>query len=212
MQIELTAYGWEGEAWSGFYPEEIPTDWRLDYYCNEFTSLVVPADAWAVTSIDVADSWLATVPAGFQFYWELADDDGASRLLELAERQDTTDNHLGGWLIQSGIILEHEMFEALSDSLPGAVYGQRPVSTQQAEQLSAQGITLCWQDEMKLNCRGRWLRVLQISHPPDLRILRKTIEEQYIAGVELLLILVKPGPHVSQHMRELQTLINLLNS
>ncbi len=211
MQIELAAYGWQEPAWSAFYPEEMPSDWRLDYYSNEFTGLVVPAIEWARTSIDVAAEWLATVPAGFRFYWEIADADGASRLLELARQQKGADSHLGGWVFQSGLVLEHGLWEALSECLPGAAYGQRPVSTLQAEVLAAQGITLCWQEGVKLNCRGKRLRILQIRQRPDLRTLRQTVEEQCAAGVEQLLILVEPEPQTLPHLRELQTFINLFN-
>ena len=212
MLIELAAYGWDSPAWSAFYPEDLPSEWRLDYYTNEFTSLVVPAIDWSRTSIDEAAGWLAAVPEGFRFYWELADAEGASRLLELASQQGKGDSHIGGWLFQSGVILEHDLLSALLRWLPGAAYGQRPVPMLQAEQLAAQGITLCWQEDLLLNCRGRRLRVLQITQRPDLRALRRTAEEQSSAGVEQLLFLVEPNPQTLPILRELQTFVELFNS
>jgi hypothetical protein len=211
MQIELAAYGWDSPAWSTFYPEDLPQEWRLDYYSNEFTSLVVPAAVWAGVSIDEAAGWLEDAPAGFRFYWELDGPEGASRLLELASKHGGADSHLAGWLIPSGLILEHDLIDALSRSLPGAGYGQRPVGSDQAEQLAAQGITLCWQDELALNCRGRGLRVLQIHQAPDLRALRRTVEEQCTAGVEHLLLLVEPNPQTVPALRTLQTFTRLFN-
>jgi hypothetical protein len=210
MQIELAAYGWDNPAWSRFYPEDLPPEWRLDYYSNEFTSIVVPAADWAGASIDEAAGWLAEAPEGFRFYWELDSAEGASRLLELAAKHGRG-SHLAGWLFQAGAPLEREMFAALARSLPGACFGQRPVGSDQAEQLAAQGITLCWQDELALNCRGRGLRVLQIHQRPDLRSLRRTVEEQCAAGVEFLLLLVEPDPQTLLHMRELQTFTSLFN-
>ena len=212
MLLELAAYGWDGPVWSIFYPEDLPQEWRLDYYSNEFTSLVVPADDWAGVSIDEAADWLAEAPEGFHFYWEIADADGASRLLELASQQGESDGQLAGWVFKSGLMLEHGLFEALSGCLPGAAYGQHPVSAVQAEQLAAQGITLCWQDEAVLNCRGRGLRVLQISQRPDMRALRRTIEEQHAAGVERLLLLIEPNPQTLSAIRDLQTFTTLLSS
>lgn len=211
MLLELAAYGWDSPVWSTFYPEDLPQEWRLDYYSNEFTSLVVPASDWAGVSIDEAASWLAEAPEGFRFYWELADAEGASRLLELAGQHGSADGHLAGWLFQAGLILEHGVFEALSRCLPGAAYGQRPVPTLQAEQLAAQGITLCWQEGISLNCRGKGLRVLQIRQRPDLRALRRTVEEQLGAGVEHLLLLVEPNPLTLPALRELQTFTTLFN-
>lgn len=212
MQIELAAYGWDSPAWSIFYPEDLPPEWRLDFYRNEFTSLVLPAAEWAEVSIDEAAGWLDEAPAGFHFYWELDGPEGATRLLELASRHGGGANsHLGGWLFQSGLQLEHELVEALSNCLPGACYGPRPVGADQAEWLAAQGVTLCWQDEMVLNCRGRGLRVLQIRERPDMRALRRSVEEQSGAGVEQLLLLVEPNPDTLPLLRDLQTFTTLLN-
>lgn len=211
MLLDLAAYGWTSPAWSPLYPEDLPEEWRLDYYCNEFSSLVVPSADWAAASIDEAASWLSEAPEGFRFFWELADVDGASRLLELVLQQKRGGGRLAGWLFQAGLNLEHELFEALSRCLPGAAYGQRPVSVLQAEQLAAQGITLCWQEGMELNCRGKGLRVLQIRAQPDMRTLRRIVEEQSAAGVEHLLLLVEPNPMTIPLMRELQTFTDLIN-
>lgn len=213
MQIELAAYGWQGAPWSALYPEDMPPEWRLDYYSNEFSSLVVPAADWGRASIDEASGWLAEAPPGFRFYWEIADAGGASRLLELVSRQAPPHGErLGGWVFQAGLILEPAIFDALASCLPGAAYGERPVSVQQAEQLAAQGITLCWQEGMKLNCRGRRLRVLCIPQPPDLRQLHQAVEEQRAAGVEQLLLVVEPDPKAQSTLRQLQTFLNLVNS
>lgn len=211
MLIELAAYGWDGPAWSAFYPEDLPPEWRLDYYSNEFGSLVVPAADWARVSIDEAARWLGEAPQGFRFYWELADAEGATRLLELASQEREVADHLGGWLFQSGLILERELFEVLSNCLPGAGYGRRPVPALQAELLASQGVTLCWQEEVALNCRGTGLRVLEISQRPDLRALRRTVDEQYAAGVEQLLLLLQPNAQTLPALQELHTFTTLLN-
>jgi hypothetical protein len=132
-------------------------------------------------------------------------------LLELYRQRGEAGDQLGGWLFQAGLPLERALFDALSDALPGAVFGEHPVSMVQAEQLAAQGITLCWQEGLKLNCRGKRLRVLQIHQRPDLRALKQTVEEQCAAGVELLLLVVPPNSQIPPPMRELQTFVNLFN-
>lgn len=212
MQIELAAYGWEGTQWSTFYPDEMPPEWRLEYYSNEFSSLVVPAADWAKASIDEASAWLEAVPEGFHFYWEIANAEDASRLLELVSQlTPPVGEHLGGWLFHPGLMLEPVVFDALSKGLVGAAYGERPIPAQQAERLAAQGITLCWQEGMQLNCRGWRLRVMRIRQRPDLRLLRQTVEEQSAAGVEQLLLIVDPGPQTPAPLQELQTFIELVN-
>ncbi|MDH5218225.1 MAG: hypothetical protein OEX19_11040, partial [Gammaproteobacteria bacterium] len=40
-----------------YYPEDLPPDWRLDYYANEFTALAVPADNWRGLSEENLGQW-----------------------------------------------------------------------------------------------------------------------------------------------------------
>jgi hypothetical protein len=211
MQLELAAYGWQGPEWSSLYPDDLPSEWRLDYYGNEFSAIVVPAATWQATSIDEASGWLAEAPAGFRFYWELEDADGAARLLELLSQADNGQGLLAGWLFRTGLKLEYGLFQALAAKLPGAAYGKSPLPTVQAEQLAAEGITLCWQDGEQLNCRGNGLRVLQITSYPDLRTLRQTVEEQAAEGVGRLLLLLKPRAATPAQMHDLLTFITLLS-
>ena len=67
----VAARGWEHPAWSGiFYPEDIPAEWRLTYYANEFPAVVVPASAWGADPAAQARQWYADTPEGFGFLLE----------------------------------------------------------------------------------------------------------------------------------------------
>lgn len=212
MELEIAAYGWQGLEWEGLYPEDLPPEWRLDYYGNEFSAIVVPASDWQAVSIDEANQWLEEVPHGFRFFWEIADADDAARLLEFVAGVEAERDKLGGWLFRSGLKLDYGLLRRLTAILPGAVYGDSPVPSVQTEQLAAEGITLCWQDGDNLNCRGNGLRVLQIGQSPDLRSLRLRIEEEAAAGTERLLLILQPQVTTFVLMRDLYTLSALLNS
>jgi hypothetical protein len=69
--INLGAYGWRHAHWlDTFYPPDLPQDWQLTYYSNEFNAVMVPADYWHTdTGPDYAD-WLDNVHPGFQFFVE----------------------------------------------------------------------------------------------------------------------------------------------
>ena len=46
-RIQIGAYGWSHAAWQDdFYPHELPEDWQLGYYGNEFPVIMVPAAYW----------------------------------------------------------------------------------------------------------------------------------------------------------------------
>ncbi|WP_319380036.1 hypothetical protein [Thiomicrorhabdus sp.] len=45
--LTLGAKGWQHPAWEKtFYPEDMPEEWQLDYYANEFRALLIPYEIW----------------------------------------------------------------------------------------------------------------------------------------------------------------------
>jgi hypothetical protein len=67
--IYLGLIDWGASA-VGFYPEELPEEWREAYYTNRFSCVWLSrAVAEAVTPAE-AERWLADVPASFRFLIE----------------------------------------------------------------------------------------------------------------------------------------------
>jgi len=66
--LKLGCYGWNHASWAGrYYPDDLPEDWRLSYYANDFSCVLVPAEYCAQD--DVSD-WLDEVHEAFQFFIE----------------------------------------------------------------------------------------------------------------------------------------------
>ena len=56
---EVTPYGWLHENWvgeEGFYPEEMPEAWRLDFFANTFRSVCVPMTQWLSWAADLDET------------------------------------------------------------------------------------------------------------------------------------------------------------
>jgi hypothetical protein len=69
--IRLGAYGWRHKHWlNTFYPEDLPEDWQLTYYANEFNTVLVPADYWRVNEPPDCEHWLDSVHDDFRFFVE----------------------------------------------------------------------------------------------------------------------------------------------
>lgn len=71
-EVLVAARGWSHPAWlENFYPDDLPEDWQLAYYSNEFRAIVVPAQTWK--DLDVADveRWVEDTNSGFVFYLEV---------------------------------------------------------------------------------------------------------------------------------------------
>lgn len=69
--INLGSYGWLHQDWiNSFYPEDLPADWRLGYYSNEFNTVLVPAYYWQEGYMADCEALLDDVHSGFQFFIE----------------------------------------------------------------------------------------------------------------------------------------------
>lgn len=69
--VEVVPRGWEGGAWiNDFYPADLPPEWRLAYFANEFPAVLVPAERWLGAGDGLAEL-AARVHEGFRCYLEL---------------------------------------------------------------------------------------------------------------------------------------------
>jgi len=72
--ITVAARGWSYPAWSeSFYPDDLPEDWHLAYYSNEFRAVMVPAAEFANVDPLEVERWVEDVVEGFEFYLEVTD-------------------------------------------------------------------------------------------------------------------------------------------
>jgi hypothetical protein len=98
-EIVVSARGWSHSSWDGiFYPDDLPEDWRLSYYSNEFSAVVVPASDWVDLDTVEIERWTEDVPEEFLFYLEVED--------PLTDWEKTTEvikplgSQLGGFLLR----------------------------------------------------------------------------------------------------------------
>lgn len=68
----IGTYGWEHPQWhGGFYPEELPEDWRFCFYSNRLRAVVVPAALTQSADAAVVQQWHADSDDAFRFIWEV---------------------------------------------------------------------------------------------------------------------------------------------
>lgn len=69
--LRVMAHGWEFPAWvNAFYPEDLPADWRLAYYANEFRGILVPDACWRAAAPAALESWFGDLAEPFGVYLE----------------------------------------------------------------------------------------------------------------------------------------------
>lgn len=74
-RVLMGTCGWKHQAWlNDFYAEDLPEEWQLGFYSNEFPVVYVPASDWLDASKSVeADlsEWTADVSDAFRFILEV---------------------------------------------------------------------------------------------------------------------------------------------
>ena len=69
--LKIGARGWRHQQWLGtYYPDDLPEDWRLTYYANDFQTVLVPKEYWDIKKGYELDEWHEAVGGEFQFYIE----------------------------------------------------------------------------------------------------------------------------------------------
>lgn len=98
-EIFVATRGWSYPSWRGdFYPDDLPEDWQLSYYGNEFNAVVVPASEWVGLDCVEIERWVEDVPEEFNFYLEV--EDISTDWEQTAELVKLLGNQLGGILLR----------------------------------------------------------------------------------------------------------------
>lgn len=99
----LGAIGWEHPSWVGaFYPEDLPLEWRLNYYSTAFDCVYLPYTAWHGVTPENLDEWRHDTLAQFRFLLEAAPAPAtadAALIAALGEKAVLVQPHLGPGLV-----------------------------------------------------------------------------------------------------------------
>lgn len=101
-RVLMGACGWKHQAWlNDFYSEDLPEDWQLGFYSNEFPVVYVPAADWLdVANLDIEDlsEWKEDVSENFRFILEISGEvlDDESRFLTAIENVKSLDEYCLG--------------------------------------------------------------------------------------------------------------------
>jgi hypothetical protein len=71
-EVVVGACGWEHAPWlETYYPDDLPAEWQLDYYANEFGCVVLPPEKWLAADEETIQAWVDEVAEDFLFFLEL---------------------------------------------------------------------------------------------------------------------------------------------
>ena len=148
--IIVAAHGWSHPGWGeNFYPADLPEDWQLSFYSNEFRAVVVPASEWSSEDPLEMERWAEDVSEDFVFYLEVVS--LQTDWAKLAEAVKPLGEHLGGILLRPD---EVDADLAMIASCLDAAVAIAPVCVLLPEKvklsevgnslLKKQKVSLCW--------------------------------------------------------------------
>ena len=105
-ELLIGAAGWENEKWiGGFYPQDLPEDWRFGYYTNRLRSVLVPASLWQSTDVEnYVNTMLEDLYPEFRMVlqWGLpTGGDAASHARDFLERSQPVDENIDAYLVDA---------------------------------------------------------------------------------------------------------------
>ena len=67
----LGAIGWDHDSWvGGFYPDDMPPEWRLAFYNTAFSCVYLAHEEWAGRDLQTLAGWVADTREAFRFVLE----------------------------------------------------------------------------------------------------------------------------------------------
>jgi len=194
----LAAVGLEGPRWDReYYPDDLPEDWRLGYYANEFPGVLIPAAVWADDQ-DV-EQWLEDVSEGFVFHFQLNDRMSGADLNRALKAAEHMEGRLQGLIVEAeGNEAYEDLLKHLSPILPGRML---------AVMTPFRDLPLCWQGNSgDSGPYGPGLLRLEQDTPP--RQLREFLEHYCAATDSETPVLFVEAPF--SVFETLRTLIDLM--
>lgn len=188
--IRLGGFDWRHDAWCGaFYPEDLPGDWQLTFYANEFDALGLVAQAWLTPSLEEMAAWVKDTREGFCLYLELPN----RQVPDLEARLKTLHSRLGATLAGAGC--------------PPKIIGLAGQFAPVWAQAAVEGLPRVAHDFVEALEPGRAPLVVLESSRVDLRAARRAMD---VLGPRAGVILLRDADMALEALQSLRTLRNLL--
>lgn len=202
--VLVGATGWEFGPWEqSFYPEDLPEDWRLSYYSNEFPVVRLATSRLAVATDNEVEEWLDETNSQFRFIVDLdcpLDEALEARLVSLRPKL-------------LAVIIPRDGAYQPGESLSGLPRVMARAEDQSCELHLQAGVGHCW-DGRGAPCWGDDIALvcLASSDYKDMRQLKEVIAACQPAleeGRQLVLLFEGQPPDV-EVMRNARTIAELL--
>ena len=223
-RVEVGAIGWQHASWGeDYYPDELPDEWMLSYFANEFRCILVPHTIWLDADKDSIAQWYEDVHDQFSFIVEFIPDAGSDlNAPPILERLEALGDRLCGIVFKphDDLSISSDAVKKFLRELGSAVevYVDIPESQwndECMEVLSQLGCKACWNQVTEDVVRGSCLGIIQsevINN--DLRVMRTEVQKfiDQLDECSDAYLLIDGSPPPVQLMRDTMTILSLLDA
>ena len=222
-RVLMGSCGWKHNAWlNDFYSEDLPEDWQLGFYSNEFPVVYVPANDW-LDNEDLSE-WTEDVADSFRFVLEISTDvlDDEQRFNAALDKAKILNNFCLGLVLQltPSICNDSDLFqkyiERMTAIAPVCIDRQSITLNNECNKiLLKNNISEVWDGESAEteNCKRGSLAISHISSEKlDMAGLRKVIEHCLSTSSEdcISVLCVDGNPPSLELLRNADVILNLL--
>lgn len=187
-RVLLGACGWKHQGWlNNYYSEELPTDWQLGFYSNEFPVVYVSAADWLDAS-DLAE-WTEDISDSFRFILEIPEHilENKQYFIKALEKAKTLDEFCLGLVLKLPQSLRDDsaLFQQYLEMAQAVTHvcvdkGDTTLTASFKAMLVKNHVSEVWDGTLQENegsLNGGYLAISHISGKElDMRALRKIIE------------------------------------
>jgi hypothetical protein len=203
--IEIGALGWTHPDWdNNYYPEDLPEDWRLDYYSHHFQFVLMQPGEWLEAGKEDIEQWLEDVKDSFDFFLVLGPGNIEAPAIQQIDRIKSimAERLQGLVMLHYDKMAEPSVLQALSAL--STVYVDTDARIEQRI-----GIKPCWR--MGRDVSGCRIGFIEEEATQDMRTMRAHIEAFIAQGGTQQLYLVYEGePPSTKAMQDAQIILQML--
>jgi hypothetical protein len=214
----IGACGWSHAAWSGsYYPDDIPPDWRLGYYANEFPVVLVTRAEWQRTDAD-PQQWCEDSDSSLLFISEVVADNLRDAKPQIQETRLLGERCAGiVWrtTLHNDATGLNELLNGANPKLPACVdFGDRLPDEAVISLLKKRQTGWCWHgyDDSSGLRVGSFSIARIASHDSDLRQLRHLVETCLAAACDdrRVILLFDGNPPEVERIQKAEMILELL--
>ncbi len=164
-QVLIGARGWLHPGWQGhFYPDDLPQDWQLTYYANEFSMVVIREQEWE--QVENIATLRKDCAEDFRFVVELPVSLSEEKLSMHIERLRQLGKQCAGVIIHAD---QANVCTLLPETIPCYIEGNSLIKIQTGASLKE--LRALMERALQMQASSPVLFVVE-GEPPDVELLR----------------------------------------